>query len=223
MKRTNRITLADGTPAAPARHGTAGEVLFALRTRWPVLVLAMIVTALAALLFGTMQPKRYRASAFAAIVPLAEKLGTEEQIRATQALDQRTIVATVAALVSMPVVTEAAVQPTDRGYDLRAVVLPNTNVLRIEVDGSSPARAAAIANNVPALLSARTGALFGLYGVKAVSPARGADLIFPRMERVLAAGLVVGAIIGLTLAWLLTATRRTPEATRPQGADQQPS
>lgn len=191
-------------------HGTAEEVLLALRTRWPVIVLATVVAALAAWLVGTMQPKRYRASAFAAIVPLAEKLGTEDQIRATQALDQRTIVATVASLASMPVVTGAAIPAADKGYDLRAVVLPNTNVLRIEVDGASPSRAAAIANAVPALLSARTGALFGLYGVKVVSPAGNADLIFPRMERILAAGLVIGAIVGLTLAWLLTAMRRAP-------------
>jgi capsular polysaccharide biosynthesis protein len=214
VKRTNRIVLAEGVPA-PSRHGTAEEMLVAVRTRWPVIVMAIIVTALAAWLIGTLQPKRYRASAFAAIVPLAEKLGTEEQIRATQALDQRTIVATVAALVSMPVITGAAITPADRGYDLRAVVLPNTNVLRVEVDGPSPARAAAIANAIPGLLSARTGTLFGLYGVKVVSPAGPADLIFPRMERILAAGLVIGLIIGLTLAWLLTAMRR-PAAATPQ-------
>ena len=213
MKRTNRIALAEGTPSPPIRHGSADEVLFALRTRWPIIVLATLLAGLASWLVGSMQPKRYRASAFAAIVPLAEKLGTEEQIRATQALDQRTIVATVASLVSMPVITEAVISPSDRGYGVRAVVLPNTNVLRVEVDGASPARAAAIANAVPALLSARTGTLFGLYGVKVVSPARGAELVFPRMERVLAAGLVVGALLGLTIAWLLTAMRRPVAAT----------
>jgi capsular polysaccharide biosynthesis protein len=208
VKRTNIVPAAEST--ASDRHGTAEEVLLALWSRWPVIVLATIVTALAAWLIGSMQPKRYRASTFAAIVPLAEKLGAEDQIRATQALDQRTIVATVAALVSMPVVTDAAIPAAEKGYDLHAVVLPNTNVLRIEVDGANPARAAAIANAVPALLSARTGALFGLYGVKLVSPASNADLIFPRMERILAAGLVIGAIIGLTLAWVLTAMRRPP-------------
>ena len=213
MKRTNRITLAEGAaPPAPTRIGTAEEVLVAVRTRWPIIVMATILAALVAWLVGTLQPKRYRASAFAAIVPLAEKLGTEEQIRATQALDQRTIVATVAALVSMPDVAGAAMTPADRGYDLRAVVLPNTNVLRVEVDGENPQRAAAIANSVPTLLSARTGSLFGLYGVKVVSPASTADLIFPRMERILAAGLVIGLILGLTIAWLLTTMRRSAAA-----------
>lgn len=195
------------------RHGTADEVLLALRTRWPIIVLATILAALLAWLIGTVQPRRYRASTFAAIVPLAEKLGTEEQIRATQALDQRTIVATVAALVSMPVIADVAIPAADRGYSVRAVVLPNTNVLRIEVDGANPGRAAAIANGVPALLSARTGAIFGLYGVNVVSPAAGAELVFPRMERIIAAGLVIGMIIGLTVAWLLTAARRPAVAT----------
>lgn len=166
---------------------------------------ATVLTVLAAWLLSAAQPKRYRVSAFAAIVPVAGKLGAEDQIRATQALEQRTIVGTVAALVSMPVITDAAISQADRGYALRAVVLPNTNVLRIEVDGASPARAAAIANAVPALLSARTGTLFGLYGVKIVSPASGAELVFPRTGRILAAGLVLGLILGLAIAWLASA------------------
>ncbi len=205
-----------------SRHGTAEEVLLALRTRWPIIVLATILAALLAWLIGTIQPRRYRASTFAAIVPLADKLDTEEQIRATQALDQRTIVATVAALASMPAVSDAAIPPADKGYSVRAVVLPNTNVLRIEVDGGNAGRAAALANGVPALLSARTGAIFGLYGVSVVSPAHGAELIFPRMERIIAAGLVVGMIIGLTVAWLLTAIRRPAVATGPQGPTTSP-
>ena len=215
MKRKNPNPV-DSIPA-PSRHGTAEEVRFALRTHRLVIVLAMILTAIAAWLIGSLQPKRYRASTFVAIVPLAEKLGAEEQLRATQALDQRIIVASVAALVSMPVITGAAISPADRDYELRAAVLPNTNILRVEVDGTSPARAAAIANAVPAILSARTRDLFGLYGVKVVSSAGGATLIFPRMERILAAGLVIGLIIGLFAAWLLTAIRR-----RPQGATARP-
>jgi capsular polysaccharide biosynthesis protein len=145
-------------------------------------------------------------------VPQGQTLAPDDQIRATQALDQRTIIATVAALASMPVVTDVAVTKADQGYDVRAVVLPNTNMLRVEVDGASPARAAAIANSVPAILSARTGTIFSLYGVRMVSPAAGADLVSPRMERIIAAGLVIGLIIGLTLAWITTAVRRAADA-----------
>lgn len=195
------------------RHGTAEELLAAVRGRWPLIVVITALTALLAYGIGMMQPNRYRASAVAAIIPTIEALPEPaDRLRGLQALDQRTIVASVAALTSMPVVAHEAIAPGDRGYDLRAVVLPNTNLLRIDVDGANPDRAAAIANRVPSLLAARTRAVYGLYSVATVSPAGSAALIFPRIERIVAAGLVIGLILGLTTAWLLTALRRSAPA-----------
>jgi capsular polysaccharide biosynthesis protein len=184
----------------PARIGPAEEVLHAIRARWPVIILAMVVGALAAWLIGSMQPKRYRASSVVAVIPRPDALAAEDQIRGIQALDERTIVATIAALPSMPGVTDAIAG----NYSVRAVVLPNTNLLRIDVDGGDPSRAAAIANQVPAVLSTRTRAIFGLYSVVTVSTATGGDLVFPRIERIVAGGLVVGLILGVTLAWILS-------------------
>jgi len=194
--------------ATPPRHGTAEEVLRAIRVRWPILVVFAVVGALLAWLVGSMQPKRYRASTVAAVVPRAELMPAEDQIRGIQALDQRTIVATVAALPELPSIADSLTG--GHGYAVRAVVLPNTNLLRIDVDGADPKRAAAIANAVPALLAARTKSIFGLYGVTTVSTASGGELVFPRIERIVAAGLVIGLIIGLTIAWILTAAARPP-------------
>jgi capsular polysaccharide biosynthesis protein len=194
------------TPAIPpTRHGTAEELFGAVRSRWPVIVVITALTAFAAWGIGIMQPNRYRASAVAAIVPTPEALPeASDRLRGLQALDQRTIVASVAAFTSMPIVADAAMTPADRGYAVRAVVLPNTNLLRIDVDGGNAARAAEIANRVPALLATRTRAVFGLYTVAGVSPAAAGDLTFPRIDRIVAAGLVIGLILGVLTAWLLT-------------------
>lgn len=201
-----RIELANhpADPAPVVRAGPAEEVLRAMRARWLLLLAAMLAGALAAWLIGAMQPKKYRASAVVAVVPRADAMpAAEDRIRGIQALDQRTIVATIAALPSMPGVTDAIAN----GYDVRAVVLPNTNLLRIDVDGKDASRAAAIANQVPAILSKRTSAIFGLYAVMPVSAATAGDLIFPRMERIVAGGLVVGLLLGATLAWILASRK----------------
>ncbi|MEO8380452.1 MAG: hypothetical protein ABI779_12375, partial [Acidobacteriota bacterium] len=158
---------------------------------------------------GMTRPNRYRVSAVAAIVPSVQALSEPaDRLRALQALDQRTIVASVAAFTGMPMITDGARAANESGYVLRGVVLPNTNLLRIDVDGPDAARAAAIANRVPPLLREHTRAVFGLYDVAMVSPASSAELIFPRMGRIVAAGLILGLMIGLTVAWILTVMRR---------------
>lgn len=201
-KRT--ITLAETPPPAPP-HETANEILRAMRSRWKLIAAAMLLGAVAGGLIGLAMPKKYRASTTVAVVPRADAMSPDDQIRGIQALDQRTIVATVAALPSLPD-TIAAIQGAN-GYDVRAVVLPNTNLLRIDVDGANPQHAADLANRVPPILSARTRAIYGLYAVAAVSRAASAELIFPRMDRIIAGGLVVGLIVGFTLAWMLSARR----------------
>lgn len=201
-KRT--ITLAETPPPAPP-HETANEILRAMRSRWKLIAAAMLLGAVAGGLIGLAMPKKYRASTTVAVVPRADAMSPDDQIRGIQALDQRTIVATVAALPSLPD-TIAAIQGAN-GYDVRAVVLPNTNLLRIDVDGANPQHAADLANRVPPILSARTRAIYGLYAVVPVSRAAGAELIFPRMDRIIAGGLVVGLIVGFTLAWMLSARR----------------
>lgn len=193
----------------PARHGTAEEVLAAVRSRWPLIAVITALTALLAWGIGLLQPNRYRATTVAAIVPSVEALPEPaDRLRGLQALDQRTIVASVAAFTAMPMIAGHAKAADDRGYELRGVVLPNTNLLRIEVEGGNPARAAAIANRVPALLQEHTRPVFGLYDVTVVFPATGGELVFPRIGRIVAAGLAIGLMLGLTTAWLLTALRR---------------
>lgn len=210
------VTEGNATRVAGAspRRGTADDVITAIRVGWPLIAAMTLFGAVVAWLIGTMQPERYRAVTIAAIVPAGETLETTDRIRGIQALDQPTIVATVAAMASMPIITNDALGPNASGYSVRAVVLPSTNLLRIEVDGGDAARATAIANRVPPLLSARTRAIFGLYGVGMVSPAEAPELIFPRIGRIVAGGLVVGLLLGLTLAWLRNAMQHAAAPAR---------
>ena len=200
-------------PAAMAASKSADDpqrVVRALLRKLLVIAIVTVNTTALAWLLTILQPKRYRSTAIAAVSPVIETIPDGEQIRSVQALDQRTIVATAAALVSTSVITKAAVPPGLTGYELRAVVLPNTNLLRIEVDGADAGRAAMIANRVPALLGVQTRAVFRYYGTAVVSPAAGGELIFPRTGRIIAAGFVIGVFLGTLLvgtwAWIRRVT-----------------
>ena len=194
--------------AAPKSAADPQPVLRALVRKSLVIALVTVNTTALAWLWTLIEPKRYRATTIAAVSPVVETIPDGEQIRSVQALDQRTIVATAAALVSTPAITKAAVAPGENGYALRAVVLPNTNLLRIEVDGADGDRAATIANRVPALLGAQTRALFRYYGTSVVSPAVGGELLFPRTERAVAGGFVIGVFLGVLIVWAPARIRR---------------
>jgi len=148
---------------------------------------------LAAILAAAL-PKRYRATAVGVVAPLANTLTPSEAFHGVEALDRRSVVATVAALPS-------TAWSQHRDYDINTAVLPNTNLVRIDVDANSPEMAASVANTTLNELGAQTTSMFKYYGVtpvtRAVPPSAPAS---PHRARILGAGLVLGLIVGLFLA-----------------------
>lgn len=178
---------------------------------WRIVALIAAATTLLAWLAVGLQPKRYRASALATINPLTEQLSPSDVIRGIDTLDRRVVVASIAALASAPQVVNAA--GAGSGYEVNAVVLPNTSLFRVDVEGADPRTAAAIANKVPLLLGNQARAIYKLYGVMLVSPATASGkAVLPRAGRAVAAGLVLGLLLGVAVAWLLDRGRRPTAA-----------
>jgi hypothetical protein len=209
-KKTGRQQAIEGPPAvttvpppvpAPVRT-PADDFTSAVARHWKVAALVAIVVTLLAWLAAAVQPKRYRATSIAAVAPLAEMLSATDLIRGVDTLERRVIVSSLAALAGAPVTQRQTRAPRD--YAISAVVMPNTNLFRIEVEGPDPRRAAAIANEVPSVLGAHARAMYRLYGVTLVSEAAApSNPALPRVGRALAAGLVLGAFLGAAVAWLL--------------------
>lgn len=171
-----------------------------------VALITAAITLLAGLAAGT-QPKRYRASSLATINPLTEQMTPSDVIRGIDTLDRRVVVASVAALASAPQIVNASGAGKD--YEVSAAVLPNTSLFRVDVEGADPAAAAAIANKIPLLLAAQTRSIYKMYGVMVVSPATASDkAVLPRVGRAVAAGLVLGVLLGIAAAWVLDRRRR---------------
>lgn len=170
-----------------------------VRLDWKlVAVTTALVTAMAWSL-AAVQPPQYRASALAAISLRANELQPNEMLRGIEVLERRTVVASLAALASTPAVRHRI---GSGDYFVEAVVLPNTNLVRIDAEGGDGARAAAIANQVPEVLSTYASSLFRYYSVTMVAPAlRPASPFLPQKGRAIAAGILIGLFLGLVAAY----------------------
>ena len=199
---------------APASTLDADSFLSSIKKRWwLVLATATIVTLLAAIL-AWLQPKQYRASAIAGVTATGDHMDAGELYRGVEVLQQRTIVATVAALASVDESKREAFAPFPQAqghYDISAVVLPNTNLIRVDVQGADPALAAQIANRIPAILAAQTRSMYKLYSVATVSAATApVASVSPRIARAAVAGAIIGLVLGAAAAFA--------KSLRPRGA-----
>jgi uncharacterized protein involved in exopolysaccharide biosynthesis len=195
----------------PAVRNPADDVMRSAMRHWRIVALIAAATTLLAWLAVGLQPKRYRASSLATINPLTEQLSPSDVIRGIDTLDRRVVVASIAALASAPHIVNGA--GAGRGYEVSAVVLPNTSLFRVEVEGQNPQAAAAIANKIPMLLGVQARTIYKMYGVMLVSPATASDeAVLPRVGRAVAAGLVLGVILGIAVAWVLDRSRQRSPA-----------
>ena len=179
----------------------SGSVTRMITEQWKLIAGIAVACALIGLAIAATQPRRYRAASVAAVAPAADTLSAGEVLRGVEVLERRTVVATVAALAETTSVRDLAAPGESGDYDVNASVLPNTNLFRISVESGDAARAVAIANRIPALLSDQTRAMFKYYVVTTVSPATQPGAPFsPRLARAAATGLIAGLLLGLVAA-----------------------
>lgn len=188
---------------SPVAAGAANRLAEAAR-RWRIAIVTVLVTTLLAWIFAVLQPKRWSAEAVVAVAPVTAGMAPEEIIRSVDTLERRTLVATVAALASTRAVHETSVRRSAgaEDYIIEATVLPNTNLIRIEVEGPDRLRVVDAANRIAPLLSTQAQAMYGVYRVIAVTNAvPPEEALYPRVERIVLAGLLVGVLLGVVLSW----------------------
>ncbi|HEX8618825.1 MAG TPA: hypothetical protein VF911_14675 [Thermoanaerobaculia bacterium] len=207
-----RVSLQGGPP--PISHAPAGnladDVVRAVVRHWHIVLLTAAATALLAWLFSAVQPKRYRVTAIGAVAPMVENMDPTDVIRGVDSLERRVIISTVAALASSPAIRHSALGST-HGYRIDSSVVPNTNLFNITVEGENPQQVAAIANRIPSLLAQPTTAMYKLFRVSLISPASPPDEpVLPRTSRAAIAGLMLGVLLGVALAWFIDQRHKLP-------------
>lgn len=192
----------------------SGFYLRALRRGWWLALLAALATVLVAWLLASREQPVYRASASLVATPSTDLEDPGDVLDAIETLERRTIVATFSKIPATPDTREAAarrlgVEPREiRYYWIGASVLPNTNVVRIEVVGPDPERAAEVADAVAEETRDEARSLYKVYTLRHLARADApSEPERPDPERAVAVGGVLGLFLGALAALALEALR----------------
>jgi capsular polysaccharide biosynthesis protein len=186
----------------------------ARRGWWLVLLAAGLAVAAAAWATARQQPL-YRASTMLAVVPNGEVSGTEDILRSLDTLERRTVVATFAKIPSAAETRGSAARRLGldgrelRGYDIRASVLPNTNILKIDVEGPHRRRVAAVANAAAAVTQEEAEEMYRIYSMRTLEKAVDARRpVYPTPQRNYVVAAILGLFAGAAAAVLIERVRQ---------------
>ncbi|HSL19897.1 MAG TPA: hypothetical protein VK886_00040 [Vicinamibacterales bacterium] len=174
----------------------------AFKRHWWIVAITWALTLAATAFFTSRQVPVYRASTSLAVAPDAGLQDAADVLRSLDTLDRRTIIATFARLPSTPESREEAARllraPLRElaDYTVLAGVTPNTNIIRIDVEGPDAARAAELSNALAVVVSRRAPELYRIFTLQVIERAVPRSRpVRPDMRR----NVVVGAIVGLLL------------------------
>jgi capsular polysaccharide biosynthesis protein len=179
------------------------------------LVLALSVGT--ALVATSRQTPTYRTAATLVVVPGASIPDGPELLRALETLERRTVIATIAQIASTEKIREAAARDVALGpeslrdYRTAAFVIPNTNLIRIEVEGPDPVRATALANELVGAAAVEAKALYRVFEMTAlVDAVRPAGPVAPNPKRALALAAILGTFLGIVATYLFLRLKSSP-------------
>lgn len=187
----------------------------ALARGWWIVVVVALLAAAVAWIASTRQSPVYKASATLVATPSSRVEETDELIDAVETLERRSVVATFAKVPPALETRRRAARRMDvelddlRYYWIGATVLPNTNVIRIDVLGSDPDTAAEVANAVAAATRREGRSLYKIFTLRHLdeaTPPRRPERPAPRRSALV--GLALGVFFGLLTAFGLEALRR---------------
>ncbi len=180
-----------------------------LRRWWWIVVATWIVSLGTAAVLTARHPRIYRAKTTQVVVPNSTVQGTADIIRSIDTLDRRNVLATIA---QIPLTVETRNKVAEAlgvdarelaRYEVRSLVLPSTNLVRIEVRGPDPQKAAEVANVFAAVTQESGRELYRIFKIDTFGeaiPERAA--VYPEPLKNLLVGAVLGLFIGMVGAWL---------------------
>ena len=188
-----------------------------VRRAWWMVALTVIGVVGATAFQVSRQPVTYEASTTAIVWPDENVAGQSKEtaLRSLDTLDRRSVIATYAKIPASRTVREQAqnqlkISSADiRHHKVRTSVMPDTNVLRISVEGPDLKLVATLANAVAEQSNVYATNLSAIYRLKildqAIEPTRP---IRPLVWRQLGASAVLGILLGLGWVFLFGYVRQ---------------
>lgn len=168
-------------------------------------------------LFAQWRTPTYQARTTLVVVPNELLATPREVVDSVNALDRRSVVATLARVSSSRAVREQALQSLRMSpeqfapYTVKTVVVPDTNILEVSVEGPDQRLVAVFANEIAAQTIGYSRQFYQVYMLKLLDQAREkGQSVGPDFTRQLIAGALLGLLIGVGAAYLLSAMGGLP-------------
>lgn len=177
-----------------------------LQRGWWLVVLCPLVTMAVALTFDYMSKPTYASTARYVVSPDAA-IGASDVLDSINILDKRSIVTTYAAVLNSDTIftqsiVDLKLDPVQvEGYLRSAVVLPETNVLEVTVEGSDPQLTMIVANSIGKQAISYIDGLNQGFNIRVLDPAQMSTTpISPDPVRDVSLAIVFGVVLGVSLA-----------------------
>lgn len=187
---------------------------------WWLIALATLAALNGALIFYLLAVPMYESSASFVVNPTEAVIESRDEIYSLDTLSRRSITATYAEILNSLHVRQSMARQlqlsdeTLEEYEMLAVVLPETNVIQVNVQGPDPAVAAAIANSLGEQAINYISQLSRVYDMEVLDLAQPADEPFsPQPVRDIGLAVAIGFFAGIALAFVYTQLRFTPSLT----------
>jgi capsular polysaccharide biosynthesis protein len=177
---------------------------------WWIILLIIVLSLVTAGLLTARQTPVYQSSGMLVAAPSSMASDTGEIIRSLETLERRTVIATFARIPTTREMREAVALELEvpagqlRGYRINGSVVPNTNIIRIDVEGGDPEMVAKVANAVGDVTARESRDLYRVYSLRwlaRANPARRPS--FPDPQRNYLVGGVTGLVLGVAAALAL--------------------
>jgi len=186
-----------------------------LQRYWWLILLAFSIGFGSTAFFTSLRAPTYRATTTLVVGPNESLKTPREVVDSLNTLDRRSVVATFAKLPSSRTVRERAQAQLQlneaqlKPYEVRTVVVPDTNVLEVSVEGPDPRLSAALADAVAQQTTQYTREFYDIYGMKVLDRAQEpTERVGPGLSRTLLVGALLGLLIGVGVASVFDYLRR---------------
>lgn len=181
-----------------------------LKRGWWIVVLTMLVALNGALVFTYLTPPIYEATSRFVVSPNSEIYESSwDVVSSLDTLDRRSIINTYKELLASPSVYSISLEIQKIGidvveseYSISAAVIPDTNILKLTVTGPDPEQVLMITKAVGGQALVYINNLYPVYNFNIFDdPSLNATPIYPQPVQNAGLALLIGGIVGLSLAF----------------------
>ena len=196
-----------------------------LRKLWWMVFLIFAVSVLVGFVVTKRESPIYHSYTMIAVTTNSRVKEVGNIIRSLETLERRSILATFARIATTRETLASAanqlnVDPSSlKGYKVNAFILPNTNIIRINVEGPDPEKAAGLAQSVSAVTEKRAMSMYRIYKMEEITGAvPNRAPIHPDPEHNLMVAGILGLFLGLIAVFIVDYVKATlpEELSRPE-------